>query len=53
MTDKERELVMQAIGEASMCWNPIPKGVFDSTNAKRVGEELLAKLESMEVGDDK
>jgi len=35
------ELVMQAIGEASMCWNPTPTGVFDSENAARIGDELI------------
>lgn len=29
-----------AIGEASMCWSETPKGVFDSTNAKRVADNL-------------
>ncbi len=40
------ELVMAAIGEASMCWSETPKGVFNSTKAKEIGEKLLADLKS-------
>lgn len=29
------------IGEASMCWKPRPEGVFDSTDAKRISEEIV------------
>lgn len=39
-----RELVMQAMGEASMCWNPRPTGVFDSLAAADAGDRLLAAL---------
>ncbi len=38
--------VFQALGEASMCWSQRPKGIFDSTNAKRIGDELLAIISS-------
>lgn len=38
------ELVMQAVGEASMCWSETPKGVFDSNKAKQVGQKLLEDL---------
>ena len=33
--------VFSAIGEASMCWTETPKGVFDSTRAKRIGDDLI------------
>lgn len=38
--------VFQALGEASMSWIETPKGVFDSSNAKRIGEELMKKINS-------
>lgn len=38
------ELVFQALGEASMCWSEMPKGVFDSDHAKEVGEKLLMAI---------
>jgi hypothetical protein len=38
--------VFEAMGETSMCWEPIPAGVFQSTNAERIGNELMAKIES-------
>lgn len=42
---KYENRVFEAIGEASMCWNPKPyTNVFDSTHAKDVGERLLSDL---------
>lgn len=38
------EMVFQALGEASMCWSEIPKGVFDSDHAKEIGERLVADI---------
>ena len=38
--------VFEAMGETSMCWEPIPSGVFQSTKAERIGKELMAKIES-------
>jgi len=35
------EKVTQLIGEASMCWNPIPTGVFDSTHAMKIVEQII------------
>ena len=35
------EMIGQAIGEASMCWEPIPTGVFDATKAKVVMDRLI------------
>lgn len=39
------EAVFQALGTASMCWDPKPTGVFDSMEAKRVGEGLMEWIE--------
>lgn len=38
------EVVFQALGHASMCWEPRPEGVFDSQEASKVGNELLRTL---------
>lgn len=38
------EAVYQAIGEASLCWSETPKGVFESTKAKKIADELIEKL---------
>lgn len=40
------QLIMQAIGEASMCWSERPKGVFDSEKAKEIGKKLLADIKA-------
>jgi len=40
------ELIMTAIGEASMCWSETPKGVFDNTRASRIGKKLLEDIKS-------
>ncbi len=49
------ELILTAIGEASMCWSDIDKaGVFDATKAQQIGKKLLQdikkKLERNEDG---
>lgn len=43
--------VFQALGAASMCWNPRPStAVFDSTQAKEIGEALLKKIKEFTNG---
>ena len=37
--------VFEALGEASMCWEPRPEGVFDSTHAQKIGEKLMQEIE--------
>ena len=44
MTGRIREKVFQAIGEASMCWSETPKGIFESSRAEKIGEELLSDI---------
>ena len=45
MIDKQEEMVFQALGEASLCWNPKPSGqVFDSDECKKIGERLIRSL---------
>ena len=39
--------VFSAIGEASVCWSEIPKGIFDSTRAKKIGDDLIKFIESI------
>lgn len=51
MTKKEQQLIFQALGEASMCWSETPKGVFDSTRAKEIGEKLCKNLEEIRKKD--
>ena len=34
------EAIGEAIGAASMCWVPRPVGVFDSTTAAAIAQEL-------------
>lgn len=36
-----QELVMQAMGEASVCWSELPQGVFDSTQAIKIAEKIV------------
>jgi hypothetical protein len=47
MSDLE-DIVFQGLGEASMCWSETPKGVFDSVNAKRIGEEIMQAIKQHE-----
>ena len=39
-------LIMEALGEASMCWSETPKGVFDSTKAAQIGKKLLSDIKT-------
>jgi len=45
--EKIAELVFQALGQASMCWSVTPKGVFDSTQAQKIGNELCKEIEAL------
>lgn len=41
-----REVVFQAVGAASVCWDtPQDAGVFDSTRAKEIGDDVVAWVE--------
>jgi hypothetical protein len=45
MNEREiREKVFQALGQASVCWDIIPVGVFDADKAKQIGEDLIIAL---------
>lgn len=39
--DKLREIILEALGQASMCWSETPKGVFDSEKVKGIAGVLL------------
>lgn len=45
MGDRLREIVGQAIGEASMCWSEAPQGVFDSTRARAIVDRVVSEIE--------
>lgn len=36
--------VFEALGYASMCWNPRPTGEFDSSEALKCGEQLMKHI---------
>ena len=39
--------VFEALGAASICWNPRPStNVFESTEAEKIGKELMEQIES-------
>lgn len=40
--------IFEALGSASMQWEPRPTGVFDSETCKKVGENLIKVLEDTE-----
>lgn len=42
--DRRGDLVFEALGTASMCWDSVPSGVFDSVQAEKIGQWLLASL---------
>jgi len=42
---KAREVLGEAIGEASMCWSEIPKGIFESDRASKIVDHALLALQ--------
>lgn len=46
------EIIGQAIGEASMCWDETPKGVFDSTRAIKILNSLLKLYAAKRRGEE-
>lgn len=36
--------IFEAVGEASMCWSPVPSGNFDSQLAEKVAMALCFKI---------
>ena len=41
------EKIYTALGEASMAWKPIPKGVFDTRKAREIGDKLMEEIETL------
>lgn len=39
------EVVFTALGEASMCWSETPKGIFESTRAKEIGDRVMNSIQ--------
>jgi hypothetical protein len=40
-----KEIIAKAIGEASMCWDKTPKGIFDSNEAENIVKKVIQKIE--------
>lgn len=44
---KIRELIMEALGQASLCWSdPYKAGTFDSSKCVSIGEKLANDIEA-------
>ena len=41
-----RDVLGEAVGEASMCWSETPQGIFDSTKANKIVDNLVRQLET-------
>ncbi len=42
--EKTKQRMGEIIGEASMCWSEIPKGVFNSEKASELLEEIMTHI---------
>lgn len=40
-------VLFQAMGTASMCWSVPPRGIFDSTEARKVGDEAVERIKEL------
>ena len=45
MSKTPKEIIGEAVGGASMCWSPIPQGVFDSEKACKITDQFLKEIE--------
>ncbi len=45
MSDELKTFIGEKIGEATMCWEPIPSGVFRSERASEILEEIYQAIE--------
>lgn len=43
--EKLKETMGIALGEASMCWSEVPKGVFESTRCKGIVDRVIKAIE--------
>lgn len=41
------KIICEAVGAASLCWDPKPTGVFDSSEASRVCEDALNRIKAL------
>ncbi len=39
-----KDFIYQAIGEASMAWEPAPTGTFDTEAAERIAESIIERM---------
>ena len=46
LNSKCREMIGMALGQASMAWTETPKGVFDSSRAASINNDLIKNLEN-------
>ena len=42
--EKIKEEIGIAIGEASMCWDEVPTGIFDASRAGKIVDRLFAMI---------
>jgi hypothetical protein len=45
MKEKKKDfktVLFEGLGTASMAWSEIPKGIFDSTLASKIGDDIMA-----------
>jgi len=46
MSDELKKFIGEKVGEATMCWKPIPTGVFESERASAILDEIYAAIEA-------
>jgi hypothetical protein len=42
-----QDLILEALGQASMCWSEVPRGVFDDEKAKGIAGVLIYDIVKM------
>ncbi len=52
MSDELKSKIGELIGRATMCWDPIPSGVFDSEKASKICDEICDLILMFDLGSD-
>lgn len=48
ITKAQETAIYTALGQASVCWIPKPKGIFNSDEAIKIGEDLIKQLNRLD-----
>ena len=51
LNEELKKKIFESLGAASMCWSETPKGIFEVTRCKQIGDDLVSALETEEAAN--